>query len=224
MLAACGHGAHAAPKTSDAAAQTARPGCGCGERKGGEHTTCSCKKGHHKHGRASTPDLTPVPFKVWESLGELEVRSRDFENRTTLPLAHVFNGFGCQGDNAPPALEWSAGPEGTESYAVVAFDPDAPTGVGFFHLLAYNIGNDVTQLEGGTLPEGAGFGRNDYGAAGYGGPCPPEGHGTHRYVFSVYALNTQTLELGEQPSGALLRFMIKQHAIAAGHLVGYYGR
>ncbi len=230
LLGACGHGTQAAPDATHAGALKSQAGCGCSGRKDQDEKTaqgrgtCRCKQGRHKLDSGSTPDLAPIPFKIWEDAHALEVRSSDFKQRTSLPLVHTFNQFGCSGDNTAPSLAWSPGPEDTQSYAVVAFDPDAPTGVGFFHLLVYNIGKDVTQLDPSSLPPGAAYGRNDYGATGYGGPCPPKGHGAHRYVFSVYALNAESLDLGEAPSGALLRFMIKQHAVAAGHIVGYYGR
>ena len=113
----------------------------------------------------------------------------------------VLSGFGCSGDNVSPALEWKNAPAGTKSFVVQVYDPDAPTGSGFWHWTVYNIPASVTQLPRGAgnaaarLPAGAHGGANDFldtGVTGengnYGGPCPPAGEKAHRYAFTVYAL------------------------------------
>ncbi len=113
----------------------------------------------------------------------------------------VANGFGCKGENISPALEWRNAPAGTKSFAVNVYDPDAPTGSGFWHWAVYNIPLSATGLAQGagnspaTLPAPAFGGSNDFQDTGvtgvngnYGGPCPPEGDKPHRYVFTVYAL------------------------------------
>lgn len=113
----------------------------------------------------------------------------------------VLSGFGCSGDNVSPALEWKNAPADTKSFVVQLYDPDAPTGSGFWHWTVYNIPASVTQLPRGAgnaaarLPAGAYGGANDFldtGVTGengnYGGPCPPAGEKAHRYVFTVYAL------------------------------------
>jgi len=120
----------------------------------------------------------------------------------------VLNGFGCTGQNVSPALQWSNAPAGTKSFALQFFDPDAPTGSGFWHWAVYNIPADATGLAQGagngaaTLPPGAIGGNNDFldtGATGgngnYGGPCPPAGDAPHRYVFTLYALGVDKVEV-----------------------------
>jgi Raf kinase inhibitor-like YbhB/YbcL family protein len=127
--------------------------------------------------------------------------SSDVAAGSTIALKHVLNGFGCTGQNISPELHWTNPPAGTLSYSLQVYDPDAPTGSGFWHWGVYNIPASVTQLAQGagnsaaTLPAGAYAGQNDFldtGATGgnnnYGGPCPPTGDKPHRYVFTLYAL------------------------------------
>jgi Raf kinase inhibitor-like YbhB/YbcL family protein len=142
-------------------------------------------------GCASTP-LPPPVFTL---------SSPDIAPGSTIAMKHVLNGFGCTGQNVSPALTWSNPPAGTQSYALQIYDPDAPTGSGFWHWGVYNIPATVTGLAQGagnaaaTLPAGAYTSLNDYhdtGATGgngnYGGPCPPVGDKPHRYIFTLYAL------------------------------------
>ncbi|MDZ7856269.1 YbhB/YbcL family Raf kinase inhibitor-like protein [Sphaerotilus sp.] len=127
--------------------------------------------------------------------------SPDIAGGSTIANKHVLNGFGCKGDNVSPTLVWANPPAGTKSYAIQVYDPDAPTGSGFWHWGVYNIPASVTSLAQGTgnaaakLPAGANGGHNDFfdtGATGgngnWGGPCPPVGDKPHRYIFTVYAL------------------------------------
>ncbi len=157
----------------------------------------------------------------------LSVSSTSFANGAAMPDAHVFSGFGCTGGNQSPALSWSGAPEGTQSFAIVAHDPDAPTGVGFFHWLAFDIPAATTSLPEGAataLPAGTISGRTDFGSDTYGGPCPPPG-APHRYIFTVYALDVPTLGLqADTTSGALLRFMLAQHTLAYGRTTGIWSR
>lgn len=139
----------------------------------------------------------------------------------------VFEGFGCSGGNMSPDLAWENAPEGTESFVVTVYDPDAPTGSGWWHWSVFNIPADVTSLDAGTmadagLPEGAVELTNDYGAVGFGGACPPAGE-VHRYEFTVYALPTM-LELDGSVSNALLGFMTKSQAIASSKITAVYHR
>ncbi|HET6283456.1 MAG TPA: YbhB/YbcL family Raf kinase inhibitor-like protein [Polyangia bacterium] len=126
----------------------------------------------------------------------------------SLPGKFILNGFGCTGQNVSPALQWSNAPAGTKSFALQVYDPDAPTGSGFWHWAVYNIPADASDLAqgagnaGATLPAGAFGGNNDFldtGATGgngnYGGPCPPAGDAPHRYVFTLYALAVDKLEV-----------------------------
>jgi len=157
--------------------------------------------------------------------------SRAVAPGSTLTRAQVYDGFGCTGRNVSPDLEWTPGPEGTKSYAVTVFDPDAPTGSGWWHWIVYNIPADVTALPagaGGTggdgLPAGAVQGRSDFGTLGFGGACPPAGDDPHRYVFTVYALGTEKIEAPADASAALIGFMINANRLASAEFTATYGR
>jgi len=143
----------------------------------------------------------------------------------------VLNGFGCAGQNLSPALEWSDPPAGTRSYAVTLYDPDAPTGSGWWHWVAFNQPTDVVALpEGagapsaGLMPAPAVQSRTDFGAPGYGGPCPPAGASPHRYVFTVFALGIERLPLDRTASGAMVGFLLRQNALASASLTIRHGR
>ena len=114
--------------------------------------------------------------------------------------SNEFNGFGCKGKNESPQLSWANAPEGTKSFAVTMYDPDAPTGSGWWHWVVFDIPSNITELvanagnvELSLAPKGAIQSITDYGAKGYGGPCPPEGHGLHQYIITVFALKTDSL-------------------------------
>lgn len=156
----------------------------------------------------------------------LQVQSTDFVDGQPMPVENSFSGFGCTGQNKSPSIAWSGAPPDTKSYAIVAHDPDAPTGVGFFHWLVFDIPATTTSLGANaatSLPEGVQSGHTDFGAQSYGGPCPPPGS-PHRYIFTVYALDVPSLEMRNPPSGALLRFMLAQHTLAYGRLTGTFQR
>src|SRR6476620_10493079 len=108
---------------------------------------------------------------------------------------------GGSGGNVSPALSWSHAPPGTQSFALLMHDPDAPTGSGWWHWVVYNLPASTTSLAAGAgdptkklLPPGVVQGRTDFGAPGYGGPCPPQGDKPHRYIFTVFALKTDKVE------------------------------
>ena len=163
----------------------------------------------------------------------LTLTSASFQDGDYLSNDHVLSeayGFGCAGGNRSPQLSWSGAPEGTQSFALTCFDPDAPTGSGFWHWVVVNIPKDVTSLDagagdpaGGSLPTGALQVRTDFGAPGYGGPCPPEGDRPHRYIFTVWALG-DTLPLDADASGAMVGFYLNQNVLAKATLTGRYGR
>lgn len=144
-----------------------------------------------------------------------------------VPLQNVFNGFGCTGKNVSLGISWSGAPASTQSFALIIHDPDAPTGVGFFHWSVFNLPKGTTSLppgaSAGGLPAGAVQGYTDFGMSGYGGPCPPPG-APHRYIATVYALDVPKLDLGPGATPALLRFMLAQHTAALGRATATYGR
>ena len=159
------------------------------------------------------------------------VKSSDMSEGRPLQTQQVFNGFGCEGGNQSPQLSWQGAPAGTKSFAITAYDPDAPTGSGWWHWTVVNIPADVHSLatnagqsKNGTLPVGAVQGRNDFGYAGFGGACPPVGDKPHRYQFTVWALKTDKLPLNSDASGALVGFMLNSNAISKAQLVTTYSR
>lgn len=153
--------------------------------------------------------------------------STDIAEGQQLDNQFILNGMGCEGGNISPALSWSDAPEGTKSYAVTAYDPDAPTGSGWWHWVVFDIPANVTALEqgagSGTIPAGAVQSRTDFGAPGFGGACPPPGE-VHRYQFKVHALGVESLGLDENASAALVGFMLGQNAIATADLTAVYSR
>lgn len=125
--------------------------------------------------------------------------------------------FTCDGDNLAPALHWSGAPRGTRSYAFVMDDPDAPGGT-FTHWLLHDIPATATDLSDGGKAL-----RNSFGREEYGGPCPPRGHGPHRYVFTLYALDIPALSLRGRTRAAFDR-SVREHTLATARLMGRYER
>jgi Raf kinase inhibitor-like YbhB/YbcL family protein len=157
--------------------------------------------------------------------------SADLTPGTPVGERHVFNGFGCSGQNVSPALAWRGAPEGTRSYAVTVYDPDAPTGSGWWHWVVYNIPASATALPSGAgagatagLPAGAAQGTTDFGTAGYGGPCPPAGDAPHRYVFTVHALKVARLDLPANATAAFVGFNLNANRLASASFTARYGR
>jgi len=151
----------------------------------------------------------------------------------TFSNAQILNSsaFGCAGENHSPALRWSNPPAGTRSFAITLFDPDAPTGSGFWHWTVFNIPAATTALAsnaavstGGSLPAGAIQGYTDFGAPGYGGPCPPDGDTPHHYVFTIYALSVDSLGLSSEAPGALVTFSALSSSLGTAKLMATYGR
>jgi Raf kinase inhibitor-like YbhB/YbcL family protein len=149
----------------------------------------------------------------------MTVTSKSFREGAAIPMEHVFNG--CGGKNVSPQLSWSGAPAGTKSFAITCFDPDAPTGSGYWHWLAFDIPAKTTSLDAGAKVGKTG--RTDYGMAGYGGPCPPKGDIPHRYIFTVYALDVDSIKgAGDETSGASVIFMMRGHVLATGTITGTF--
>jgi Raf kinase inhibitor-like YbhB/YbcL family protein len=163
--------------------------------------------------------------------GDLTLSSGEFSEGDTLANEQVFSGFGCTGQNVSPSLSWSGAPAGTKSFALTAYDPDAPTGSGWWHWVVVNLPASTTGLpkgagaaDGSKLPKGALQVRTDFGAPGYGGPCPPEGDSPHHYVFTIYALDLDKLDVTADSSAALVGYYLNYHTLAKDSLVGLYKR
>jgi len=152
----------------------------------------------------------------------ITLESPTFKEGQVISNDHFWNQFGCSGGNKRPNLAWSAGPEGTQSYAITFYDHDAPTGSGFWHWVIYNIPADVREIKGDGLPEGATEGNTDLGKPGFFGPCPPKGR-KHRYTFTVHALKVPKLDVDKGATAALTGFFIYQNTLAKGELNGYGG-
>ena len=142
-----------------------------------------------------------------------------------------FSGFGCEGENKSPQLSWANAPEGTKSFAITMYDPDAPTGSGWWHWVVFDIPANMNELvtNAGNInlklvPKGVIQSITDYGANGYGGPCPPEGHGLHQYIITVYALKTDKLGLNESTNPAVVGYYLWNNTIAKASIVTYYQR
>lgn len=152
----------------------------------------------------------------------LEISSPTFKEGEPISNDHFWNNFGCSGGNKLPDLTWSAGPEGTQSYAVTFYDHDAPTGSGFWHWVIYNIPADIRAIKNGELPAGSVEGNTDLGKPGFFGPCPPKGR-KHRYTFTVHALSVPKLDIDKASTAALTGFFIYQNTLAKGEINGYGG-
>ena len=159
------------------------------------------------------------------------LQSPDVKPNAPIREAQVYKGFGCDGGNVSPALAWKNPPTGTKSYAITVYDPDAPTGSGWWHWVVFNIPATVTSLPAGAgnpaagkAPPGVVQSVTDFGAPGYGGPCPPKSDRPHRYIFTVHALKVDRLDADDKAMPALVGFMINSNRLDKATLTATYGR
>ncbi|ELE9703069.1 kinase inhibitor [Enterobacter cloacae] len=178
----------------------------------------------------TTAALAAISFQVLAAT-PFSMTSQDISGERHVTQQQVFEGFGCHGGNQSPQLAWKNPPVGTKSFAITMYDPDAPTGSGWWHWTVANIPADTTTLpadagnpNGEKLPAGAVQGRNDFGYSGFGGACPPAGDKPHRYQITVWALNVEQLPLDKNASGALVGFMINSHVLEKAQLTATYSR
>ena len=162
--------------------------------------------------------------------GGFTLSSKNIADGKLMSKTQEFQGFGCSGGDKSPQLSWSGAPKGTKTFAIFAFDPDAPTGSGWWHWQVVNIPKHVTSLPAGAgalnsklLPKGAMEIRNDYGIKAFGGACPPKGDAAHHYQFTIYAL-PKKLTLPKDASSALTSFMVRANAIGQSRIVALYKR
>ena len=171
----------------------------------------------------------PNPYDFLPQVPSFTVTSSDVSDGAVLPMPQVSGVMGAGGEDRSPQLSWSGFPEGTKSFAVTVFDPDAPTTSGFWHWAVANIPASVTELPSGAgdkddpnLPAGALQLRNDGGFAGYVGAAPPSGHGPHRYFIAVHAVDTDALDVTADTTPAVLGFNLFVHTLARATLVATY--
>lgn len=170
----------------------------------------------------------PSPYDYLPEVPTFTVESGDLSEGQAVPNEHVYNGGGVNGDNVSPHLRWSGFPSETKSFAITCYDPDAPTGCGFWHWVLFDIPASVTELPRGAasgdmadLPAGAVHVRNDAGSRDYAGPFPPKGE-THRYFFAVHAVDSEKLGPDADASPAVVGFNLTFHTLARAVLATTY--
>ena len=163
----------------------------------------------------------------------MKLTSPDIKPSGKIADEQVYSGFGCTGKNISPALSWSGTPpKGTKSFALTVYDPDAPTGSGFWHWVVFDIPPTATSLpknagdvKSNLAPAGTVQSRTDFGVPGYGGPCPPKGDKPHRYIFTLFAVDVDKLQVpGPDVSAAVVGFMLHFHTLGKATFTGKYGR
>ena len=166
----------------------------------------------------------------------MSLTSADVSDGGTIKDEQVLSadfGFGCKGGNISPSLSWSGAPSGTKSFALTNFDPDAPTGSGFWHWVVFNIPAGTTSIpknagdvKAKLMPEGAIQSRNDVGTDGWIGPCPPADGTSHRYIFTVFAVDEEKLQYAKDHnvSPALVGFELHFHTLAKAIMTATYSR
>jgi Raf kinase inhibitor-like YbhB/YbcL family protein len=170
------------------------------------------------------------PYVKLPAVGSFSVTSSEVTEGQPLPARHAYEGAAEGAQNASPQLSWSGAPEGTKSYAVTCYDPDAPTPSGFWHWALVNLPGDTTELPtgagkaGAELPGNAFHVRNDWGTKDYGGAYPPDGDRPHRYYFVVHAVDVDALEVDDEASAAVVSFNLAFHTLARAQLVATFQR
>ena len=160
---------------------------------------------------------------AYDKIGTFTAVSPTLKNNETLPMEQVYRGFGCEGGNKAPQMSWANVPVNTKSYAIICHDPDAPRPTGWYHWLMVNIPQNVTSYKG-EVPSGAIETMTDFNTTGYGGACPPVGHGVHRYNFTVYALDVEKLDVSAKDKPTEVEKLVKSHAIAKTTITGLFER
>ena len=176
-----------------------------------------------------SPQKALLPYDTLPDVPSFELTSDDIQDGQPVSNPQVSGIFGAGGEDVSPQLSWSGFPDETKSFAITCFDPDAPTGSGFWHWAVFNIPADMTELPAGAgspessdLPDSAVTLKGDAGVARFVGAAPPAGHGPHRYVFAVHALDVDSLDVGEDASPAFLGFNMFGATLARAQLVPTY--
>ncbi|MEU7788589.1 MULTISPECIES: YbhB/YbcL family Raf kinase inhibitor-like protein [unclassified Amycolatopsis] len=169
----------------------------------------------------------PGPYESLPDVPSFTLTSTDVADGETLATPHLSGIFGAGGEDRSPQLAWEGFPAETKSFAITCYDPDAPTGSGFWHWAVFNVPASVTELasgagDGSGLPEGAVTLKGDGGVKQFLGAAPPPGHGPHRYYFAVHALDVDKLEVPEDATPAFLGFNMFGHTLARAVLTPVY--
>jgi len=181
--------------------------------------------------RIALATATLLAGAVGAAAAGMTLTSPDIKPGARIADEQVANGFGCSGGNLSPALSWSGAPKGTKSFALSVYDPDAPTGSGFWHWVMFDIPAATTSLpknagdpKGSLAPEGVIQGKNDAGVQGYFGPCPPKGDKPHHYHFQIFAVDVDKLDADATASPAVVGFNLHFHTLAKATLTGLWSR
>ncbi len=169
------------------------------------------------------------PYALLPQVAVFTATSKDVSDGAMLPEAQVSGMMGAGGRDVSPQLSWTGFPEGTRSFAVTCYDPDAPTASGFWHWAVADLPVDTTELpadagnpDAGLLPSSAVVLRNDAGMARYTGAAPPSGHGKHRYFFVIHAVDVGKLDIDEDATPAVLGFNLFSHTLGRAAIVPVY--
>jgi Raf kinase inhibitor-like YbhB/YbcL family protein len=175
--------------------------------------------------------LLPVFVADTNTPSTFQLTSPILAEGQTMRLEQAYNKMGSDGANISPELDWHNTPPATKSFALTLFDPDAPTGHGWWHWLILNIPAHTKSLPlnagdptTGIAPPATIQTRNDYGELGYGGPCPPRGDTPHHYIFTLYALKTQNLDINPNTKPEKIKTILEQNTISTATLTGLYSR
>lgn len=164
-----------------------------------------------------------------KNFSDFKLYSNDIATNKMINQKFTFNKFGCNGDNISPQLSWVNPPKDTKSFAITIYDPDAPTGSGWWHWMVLNIPKNYSKIDQNFITKNQ-FRfknlitqvRNDYGMYKYGGPCPPKTDKPHRYIFTIYALKVDKLMIDKSTTAAHAGFMINANMIAKSSFVAKY--
>jgi Raf kinase inhibitor-like YbhB/YbcL family protein len=174
-------------------------------------------------------ERAPLPYDYLPAVPSFALESSDVADGQQMSDAQVYNGFGMTGQNVSPHLRWHGFPAETKGFAVTCYDPDAPTGSGWWHMIVLDVPVSVTELPTGAvsgdksgLPSGAFCVRNDFGSKDFGGAAPPAGDLPHRSVVAVHALDVDSLGLDSDVTPAVAGFNVGFHTLARAVMTPVY--